>query len=216
MKIFVSLVILAALMAISALLINRDGYQPSAQEAQLSTPVSSAGDARGMSADVSELERRPRVIGSGSRAFAASYHGVPDSETVKALESRLLVGNALEMGVAQSILGAGDFERVARAISKLYAADADAVRSRALYAGQLRQHLAVAGSVLPTFECGLGYCLGEIEGPLGPGGEGALADAIDAGTFALLPWETAPTPRYRFMFSTDPSVREMQDELAGG
>ncbi len=145
---------------------------------------------------------------------ASVLSGRPAAE-VPALEARLLQGDALDMPVARELLQSEHFQRWAQAISREHAADADIVRSRELLLRRLQHHLQ-AGTRMTTFECGLGYCVGEITGVLGPAGEAAMADALDAGTFALLPWEGEPAPRYRFIFSTDPSVREMQGELAGG
>lgn len=128
---------------------------------------------------------QPRAI-AGARS---SRRGL-ESERMKNLEDRVFAGDALDMGVARVVLESGDFERIARAISRRHAADPDVVESRALYARKLERQLAGNRSTLSTFECGLGYCLGEVAGSLGSGGEGALADTVDAGAFALLPWET--------------------------
>ncbi|HVJ37263.1 MAG TPA: hypothetical protein VM687_05600 [Stenotrophomonas sp.] len=140
---------------------------------------------------------------------------ITEAETLSDLEYRLLPDNALGMEAARDVLESDGFERIASAISRRYAADADVVQAQALYALKLQALLARAGSKLTTFECGLGYCLGEVEGSLGAGGDAALADGIDAGAFASLPLALGPRPRHRFIFATDPAVRELQGVLGG-
>ncbi|MDG2525501.1 hypothetical protein P6166_09065 [Stenotrophomonas sp. HITSZ_GD] len=217
MKIVIAVVGVALLSLFLILLINCGGGAMPAPEVPLQRQVAVSGDdARSMFPDAPGPEAAASMGDGRERAAARPHRGAPDGETVRYLESQVLVDDALVMEAARSVLESSEFERIARAISRRYAADPDVVRSKALYARKAQRHLAEAGATLATFECGLGYCLGEVEGKLGPEGEGALADAVDAGTFALLPWEGEPAPRYRFIFSTDPSVREMQGELAGG
>jgi hypothetical protein len=157
------------------------------------------------------------ALGSGRQAPIAATKKIEITapEILPDLEYRLLPDNALGMEAARDVLESDGFERIASAISRRYAADADVVQAQALYALKLQAHLARAGSKLTTFECGLGYCLGEVDGSLGAGGDAALADGIDAGAFASLPLELAPRPRHRFIFATDPAVREVQGVLGG-
>lgn len=157
------------------------------------------------------------ALGSYRQAPIAATKNIEitEAEMLPDLEYRLLPDNALGMEAARGVLESDRFERIASAISRRYAADADVVQAQALYALKLQAHLARAGSKLTTFECGLGYCLGEVDGNLGAAGDAALADGIDAGAFASLPLELGPRPRHRFIFATDPAVREVQGVLGG-
>lgn len=137
-------------------------------------------------------------------------------EVLRDFERRLLPGDALDAEVVKEMLGAKSFDRIVGAVARAYAADADTYRIKLLYTAQMKQELAGRAVDLRTFECGLGYCLGEIQGDLAPGDEDQLGVGVDTGAFALLPLASEHGKSYRFVFSTDPSVKQIQGVFAGG
>jgi len=206
MTLLAGLVLLAAVAW--QLVSNDDAVDQRESGAGQERRVQDANIAGSATASVTATAGQPRRLAAAERPKQARADMIGD------LEYRLLPDNALGMDAAREVLESARFERIASAISHHYAADADVVQARALYARKLQTHLSRAGSKLTTFECGLGYCLGETDGSLGAGGDAGLADGIDAGAFASLALErVGDKPRHRFIFATDPTVRELQGVL---
>jgi len=162
----------------------------------------------------------PRAVGSAAQATSSRPGTTPaaptTAETLRDLEGRLLPGDALGLPAAQELLASEAFDRLTREVAWTYAADPDAQRSKRAYAPQLQRFLGGAAADLTALECSQRYCVGAIRGNLPQETEDGLGDAVGAGTFAVLPWADESWQGYRFVFSTDPAVREVEGILGGG
>jgi|GEM_PF-1692567 len=172
------------------------------------------------SANLVESTRSPGASSAPRNARPASAAhppaASPAAQMLQDLEMRLLPGDALGLEAAQALMESQTFDRLAREVAWTYASDPDAYRAKRLLGPKLERFLSENAANLTTLECGQRYCLGAIRGNLAQTVEDGLGDAVGAGTFAVLPWADDAGQGYRFVFSTDPAVREVEGVLAGG